>query len=148
MILTFSIAAGILAWIGCAALNHLFYGRLFADGPAGQDRDLLVLLGPVGSLMLGLAAALAGFLKLTNLLGTRLAKANLLVLAALVAFVPWLGAGIVNHIWYGRQFPDGPAAMDRDLLVAMGPVGTIMLAATAGVGVLLNLSARLAGSRS
>lgn len=64
------VLAGILVWVATGTLNFVWYNRLFGGGQ--MDRDLIVALGPVGSVMLLLASGLMGFLGVCKCLGNRL----------------------------------------------------------------------------
>jgi hypothetical protein len=57
-----------LVWVICGVLNDFLYKRMF--GMSGTlDHDFLVLLGPGGFVLLLLALAGMGFLKLVNAIG-------------------------------------------------------------------------------
>ncbi|MBS2011065.1 MAG: hypothetical protein JST01_28695 [Cyanobacteria bacterium SZAS TMP-1] len=116
---------------------------MFGPGPAFGDRDLLVCLGPIGTVMLALSGGLMGLLKLSQSLGQRLIEAPFIVLAAITLLVPYFGAVVANHVFYSRVFPGSPAGGDRDLIVALGPLGTFMLALCACMGAFLGLCKRL-----
>lgn len=117
-----------LLWLLTCRVNYLWYNKLFADSPKGMDRDLLVLLGPIGSLMLALVAGLMAYNNICNRLGERFANAHNILLVVAVFIVPWIGAGVANHIWFGRIFPDSKGMdMPRDFVSALGPIGSFML---------------------
>lgn len=39
----------LVLWLFCARLNYLWWNRLFDNDPMWNDRDLMVLLGPLGT---------------------------------------------------------------------------------------------------
>lgn len=145
-----SVLAGIAAWIAAGTLNYFWFNRFFEAkrGEPRMDRDLVVALGPLGTLMLFLCATLKGYLDLCEWLAGRLFGAsNALLVLAIV--VPWVGSGTANYIWFNRLFDsNGEPRMDRDLLVAMGPIGSFMLLLCAGMDCLLKLCARLSRASS
>jgi hypothetical protein len=123
------VAAACLAWLGLAWLNHRLYNFTFqSDDDRNMQRDLIVMLGPVGTIMLGMCAGLIGYEKLTNGLGKRWSNASNFALLFAV-FIPWVGSGAANYVWYGRVFDDCNYGenMQRDLIVALGPIGSVML---------------------
>lgn len=122
-----SIGIGAILWIGLAYLNRRAYRKLFPDAPSGgMDLDLLTMLGPIGSIMLTLCAALMLLLAYASAAEEKLSAAPRSVLLVL-ALIPWLGSAPVNRIFYSKIFPDSPRGMDLDLIVALGPIGTFML---------------------
>lgn len=127
ILLAISIGIGAILWIGLAYLNRRVYRKLFPDTPSGgMDLDLLTLLGPIGSIMLALCAALMLLLAYGQAAEKRVSAAPRFALF-LLALIPWLGSAPVNRIFYGKIFPDSPRGMDLDLIVALGPIGTFML---------------------
>jgi small-conductance mechanosensitive channel len=123
------VAAACLAWLGLAWLNHRLYNFAFqSNDDRNIQRDLIVLLGPVGTIMLGIFAAFIGYENLANGLGKRWSKASNFALLFAV-FIPWVGSGAANYVWYGRVFDDCDYEenMQRDLIVALGPIGSVML---------------------
>lgn len=123
---TLIVVASILGWIGCAFANIRLYRATFNNDGYG-DRDLIVLLGPIGTIMLGLCAGLMGYTKLCNRLGQRWSKAS--NFALLFAFIiPWVGSGAANYVWNARLFKTNHEDdMGRDFIVALGPIGSFML---------------------
>jgi hypothetical protein len=120
------VAASILGWIGCALANIRLYRATFNNDGYG-DRDLIVLLGPIGTFMLGLCAGLMGYTKLCNGLGKRWSKASTFALLFAV-LIPWVGSGAANYVWNNRLFKtNNEDDMGRDFIVALGPIGSFML---------------------
>ncbi len=122
------VIAALLAWIGCAFANKPLYKLVFGNAPGTEmSRDLVVMLGPIGSIMLALCAGLIGYLKLCNGLGKRWSNAN--SFALLSAFlIPWVGSGAANYVWNARLFKvNHEDDMARDFIVTLGPLGSFML---------------------
>jgi len=142
------VVAGLIAWAITGFANYHLYGRLFPDSPKGMDRDLLVGLGPIGTVMVALLAFVMAYLWLTKAAAARLDKVNSLVLI-FAAVVPWLGSGAANYVWHGRLFKDAPKdGMDRDFLALLGPIGSFMLLLCAALQGFLNLCAALGKRQS
>ena len=116
-----------IGWLALARLNYFGYRFLFGAQYTGPDRDLIVLLGPVGTVMLALCGALMGYTKLCCHFGNKLFEASNLKLIAMVLLIPWIGAGIANHVWYARWVGRDYAGQDRDLIMAFGPIGSLLL---------------------
>lgn len=55
------VVAAVVVWTVCGITNHVFYRKLFTDSPQGMDTDLIITLGPLGTAMLLLMAAMMGF---------------------------------------------------------------------------------------
>ncbi len=121
------IIAALAAWAGFAFANYHLYRHVFKGCNAGGDRDLIVMLGPIGTLMLGLCAGLMGYTNLANGLGKRWSNASNFALLFAV-LIPWVGSGAANYVWNARLFKtDHDQDMARDFIVALGPIGSVML---------------------
>jgi hypothetical protein len=66
------VVAALVVWTVCGITNHVFYHKLFQDAPHGMDTDLIIMLGPLGTVMLLLMAAMMGFTAGCKRLGDRL----------------------------------------------------------------------------
>jgi len=146
-ILIAAIIAGIALWVAAGALNYRLYGMQFGHECAFTDRDLLVLLGPIGTVMLSLTAAIAGVLSFSRKGAALVSNWPTIGLIGLSIALPYFGSAIANRIWYRRQFADGPEAGDADLLVLLGPIGSFMLLMTAVMGFFLSLCQKLGSAR-
>ena len=121
-------AVGAIAgWIAAGVLNRICYERLFDTTADSMDGGFITALGPIGTLLLGFCAGLMGLTWLCRTLGDRWCTASNITLILVSIFIPWIGSGIANCVWYKRLFPDSPAMNDLDLLIAFGPIGSFML---------------------
>jgi len=146
-ILIAEIVAGIALWAAAGALNYRLYGMQFGHECAFTDRDLVVLLGPIGTIMLTLTAAVGGVIALSVKQAQTFGNWPTVGLIGLSLVLPYFGSAIANRIWYRRQFPDGPEAGDADLLVLFGPIGSFMLLMTAVMGFFLKFCQKLGSAR-
>ena len=67
------IVAGIVGWFICGVANYVAYRSLFGGATANDmSSDFLVALGPAGTVMLIIIAALMGFLSACKKVGQRI----------------------------------------------------------------------------
>lgn len=122
------VLASLAGWLVFAYANKPLYKRVFnTDLVNDMGRDFIVMMGPIGTFMLGLCAGLMGYTNLANGLGKRWSKAS--NFALLFAFlIPWVGSGAANYVWNARLFKvSHEDDMGRDFIVALGPIGSVML---------------------
>jgi hypothetical protein len=132
IIATVAIIAG---WLACMVLNRFCYRKLFGGG---LEIDFVVLLGPIGTIMIALGAALMGLLATAALCAGSLRTCSNLTLLAIAIVIPWIGASTANFVWYERVMGrTGPRDMARDYIVSLGPLGSVTLLMCAALKLLL-----------
>lgn len=122
------VIASLLGWTLFSLSNRMLYRRIFTGEPSsGMHVDFIVLLGPIGTICLLMCLGLMLYTKFCYASGKYVAGIHPLLLIPFAILVPWAGCGALNHIWYGHLFNNSGRGMDRDLILALGPIGTFML---------------------